>query len=96
MGLYKHKIGINALTSNSKYVYSGAGDQTMMVYSMEECADQPGLSLKSVLPDFIKKHSSVISLLATDDILYVLYSDKSIQALKADNIEEVVADSGKL
>ena len=60
VGLYKHKIGISALAANSKYVYSASGDQTVMVYSMEDCAEQGGLALKSVLPDFVKKHSSVV------------------------------------
>lgn len=49
-----------------------------------------------MLPDFIKKHSSVVAAIATEELLYLLYNDKSIQALKADNIEEIVADSGKL
>ena len=95
VGHYKHKIGINALTCNSKYIYSAAGDQTMMVYEMKECAEQAGLTLHSVLPDFIKKHSSVISMKATDSVLYIFYNDKSIQAVKADNIEEVIKEIPK-
>jgi WD40 repeat protein len=36
VGHYKHKIGISSMTSNSKWVYSFAGDQTAMVYEMKE------------------------------------------------------------
>lgn len=61
VGLYKHKIGITSLSCNSKWVYSTSSDQTMMVYEMKEVPEQAGLSLCSVLPDFVKKHASVIS-----------------------------------
>ena len=95
-GLYKHKIGITALASNSKWIYSAAGDQSIMVYEMKEVSGQTGLSLCSVLPDFIKKHSSVANFIATEENLYIFFGDKSIQSFKADNIEEMLKDTGKL
>lgn len=97
IGLYKHKIGITALACNSKFVYSASGDMAVMVYELKEEKElQSGLSLCSVLPDFVKKNSSVANFIATDEVLYAFYLDKSIQALKADNIEECLKDSGKL
>ena len=96
VGHYKHKIGVVSLTCNSKFVYSFAGDQTAMVYEMKESPEQTGMSLCSVLPDFIRKHASVLDSIATEEVVYLFYHDKSIQMLKADNIEEVLKDSGKL
>lgn len=96
VGLYKHKIGIASLASNSKFVYSFAGDQSVMVYEMKEVPEQTGMSLCSMLPDFVKKHASVLDSIATEEVVYVFYVDKTIQALKFDNIEEVLKDSGKL
>lgn len=54
------------------------------------------MSLCSVLPDFIRKHASVLDSIATEDVIYIFYVDKTIQVVKADNIEEVLKDSGKL
>jgi len=97
IGLYKHKIGITALASNSKFVYSASGDMAMMCYEVIEAPEsQAGPSLTSVLPDFIKRQASAEDMIATDEFVYVLYLDKSIHMLKADNIAEVVKDSGKL
>lgn len=95
--LYRHKVPVTCLASNSKYVYSGAGNSTLMAYEMKEMADlQPGLSMVPVLNEFCGKHASPALMQATESLLYIMYFDKSMQILKADNIEECVAESPKL
>ena len=42
-----------------------------------------------------KKHSSVFQMIATDTMVYALYTDKSIQILKADDIHQMVAENKK-
>ena len=46
--------------------------------------------LVPVRGDFIKKHSSVMTMTATEEHIFVLYNDKSLEVLKASNNEEVV------
>jgi WD40 repeat protein len=96
VGILKHKIGISALACNSKYVFSGAENKTFMVWEVKESEHQAGLSLCAALPDFQEKDSTIQQIVATDELIFVLYRDTKIQVLKADNVEEVVADSGKL
>ena len=40
-----------------------------------------------------KKHSSVFQMIATETMVYTLYTDKSIQIVKADDIHQMVAEN---
>lgn len=50
-----------------------------------------GECLKTVRDDFCKKHSSILHMVASENHVYVLYNDKSLEVLKADAIDQVVA-----
>lgn len=43
--------------------------------------------------DLIKKHSSVLQMIATETLIYTLYTDKSIQILKAEDISQMVLET---
>jgi WD40 repeat protein len=51
--------------------------------------------LKSV-GELQKKHSSVLQMIATESLVYALYTDKSIQVLKADDIHQMVCENKSL
>jgi len=53
-------------------------------------------TLESIDSTLIKKDNEITQMVATEEYLYVLYADKTIEALKADNIAESVAKSDKL
>jgi WD40 repeat protein len=61
--LFKHKIQVVGLTSNSKFVYSGSADQHMMQYAISAAENasvgHPGLTLTPAKEAFVKKESSV-------------------------------------
>jgi len=48
------------------------------------------------LPDFIKKDSSVIAMQATEEHVYVLYNDKSMEILQAAGVNLSVAKVPKM
>ena len=53
-------------------------------------------TLESIDSTLVKKDCEIMQMLATEQFLYVLYADKTIEALKAENIAEVAAKSDKL
>jgi len=87
---FKHKISVCALTCNSKFVYSASGDGSMGHFEIVDGA------LKPVIKEFIKKNGTVLTMTASDEHLYVLYHDMSLEILKADDISKEVAKVGQL
>ena len=57
----------------------------MMAYTLDDG------HLKSQYEEFVKKGSSILKMVATEELLYVLYNDRSIEILKADDIKQSVA-----
>ena len=97
LSLFKFNTQITSLASNSKYVYASSGDQSLMIYGMKEEAElQKGLSLYPLIDEFVKRESSAQKLIATETVLYIFGLDKTIQAVKADNITEVIGQTEKL
>jgi len=91
-GTYKLKIAVSKIVSNSKYVYVGCNDFTLMQLKPSEVEN----TLESIEDSIIKKSNEIIQMITNEDVLYVLYADKTIEALKADLITEVIAKSDKL
>ena len=71
VGVYKLPIGVQALACNSQFVYAGSADMNVMQFSMGENGLESVGELK-------KKHSSVFQMIATETMVYTLYTDKSI------------------
>jgi len=44
----------------------------------------------------VKKGSSITQMVATDSVVYVLYTDKTIEMFKSDNIETSINKTDKL
>ena len=70
-GIYKHKIVIQALCSNSENIYSGSGDMHMGHFKFSNG------QFESVA--LVKKASSIGSMIATNSVVYVLYNDKTLE-----------------
>ena len=87
-GIFKHKIVIQSICTNSENVYSGSGDQHMGHFKLVDGA------LQSVA--LVKKTSSILKMIATDTAVYVLYTDKTMEMLSAGNIEESLAKTEKM
>ena len=68
-----------------------------MIYGLKEEAElQKGLSLYPLHDEFVKRESSAQKMIATESVLYIMGLDKIIQAVKADNITEVIGQTEKL
>lgn len=80
----RHKIQALTVCTNSNNVYTSSQDSTMghFVYSDG--------TLKPARDEMVKKHFSIKTMTATDEHVYVLYNDKSIEVLKADDVSSVV------
>ena len=91
--LFKHKIKVSNITANSSFVYSSSDDLTMMQYKIET---GESTILTPVKADFVKKHSSVLKMQATDAHLFVLHTNHSFHVLDAEDIEKVVVSKDDL
>jgi WD40 repeat protein len=85
-GIYKLPIQVQALACNSSFVYAASGDMNVLQFSV----DYNGLSSVGELK---KKHSSVLQFIATESMVYALFTDKSIHILKADDVHQTVAEN---
>lgn len=85
-GIYKLPIHVQALACNSKFIYAGSADMNLIQYSV----DDNGLTS---VGDLCKKHSSVLQMIATESLVYALYTDKSIQILKAEDVGQLVSET---
>ena len=83
---FQGKIACNTLACNADNVFAFFGDGCIMKYSLAE----DGISLKAE-GDFIKKKGSFLSVIATEEHLYVLYNDKSLEVLNIADYETVAA-----
>ena len=92
-GIFKHKIHIVAADCNEKNVYTGSADQEIMQWGRN--AADPTL-LEPCLPELLKKDSSVHKMIATDEKVYLLFLNRSLEICNADNIAEVLVQKDKM
>lgn len=74
---------------NSSSIFTCSSDQNILSYSLSD--DE----FKSS-SDLIKKNSSVLQIVASDSNVFVLYNDRSVENLKADDISQVVSRVDKV
>lgn len=92
IGTFKLKITISTIKCNSKFVYAACNDNTLMALKMSDTDN----TLASIDDTMTKKDSNIAQMIATEEILYILYTNKTIEAVKADLITEIIAKSDKL
>ena len=87
VGLIKHPIGVNSLSSNSKFVYSQSNDCNFMQWEMN------GDGLLESKAEFVKKHANIKKLHADDESVYALYNDGVVELMNPEDLSVLASQT---